>query len=353
MQVSIGLLLFFLNTAFQLYRSLGLDLICAHRIAFCSHEGLRIAILISTVYGISWDRATICVTTIHAKLLEQGQARTLDMMSPSFAESEKRACTVLRQNRSSVSTTAPEQQVEEGNMSTSSPETRSLVVPPPPQTNSSCTMANSSNKSFFSSSNSSSSNTINNAPSPQPPLFKKEEEEQEEEEKEATKPPQPPTFPSHYPILSPFPLPHPAPLPLSPLSSLLLLPRARHLLTSSIHARLLLPQDTHGPPLKLLLDMLCPETPGQADSLLLNFSFQIEGVKLLRLSARARRAVSLLWVAQVAGLVGLIGAGWEGVEAEALRVWQSMVEGDALVRSGEDLAGVVEILRREGGGGGG
>lgn len=255
-------------------------------------------------------------------------------MSPSFAES---------------STTAPEQQVEEGNMSTSSPETRSLAVPPPSQTNSSCTMANSSNKSFFSSS--SSSNTINNAPSPQPPLFKKEEEE---EEKEAKKPPQPPTFPSHYPILSPFPLPPPPPpLPLSPLSSLLLLPRARHLLTSAIHARLLLPQDTHGPPLKLLLDKLCPEIPGQADSLLLNFSFQIEGVKLLRLSPRARRAVSLLWVAQVAGLVGLIGAGWEGVEAECLRVWQSMVEGDALVRSGEDLAGVVEILRREGGGGGG
>lgn len=253
-------------------------------------------------------------------------------MSPSFAES---------------STTAPEQQVEEGNMSTSSPETRSLVVPPPSQTNSSCTMANSSNKSFFSS----SSNTINNAPSPQPSSFKKEEEE---EEKEATKPPQPPTFPSHYPILSPFPLPPPPPpLPLSPLSSLLLLPRARHLLTSAIHARLLLPGDTHGPPLKLLLDMLCPEIPGQADSLLYNFSFQIEGVKLLRLSARARRAVSLLWVAQVAGLVGLIGAGWEGVEAECLRVWQSMVEGDALVRSGEDLAGVVEILRREGGGGGG
>lgn len=254
-------------------------------------------------------------------------------MSPSLAES---------------STTAPEQQVEERNMSTSSPETRSLVVPPPSQTNSSCTMANSSNKSFFSS-NSSSSNTINNAPSPQPPLFK----EEEEEEKEATKTPQAPTFPSHYPILSPFPLPPPPPLPLSPLSSLLLLPRARHLLTSSIHARLLLPGDTHGPPLKLLLDKLCPETPGQADSLLYNFSFQIEGVKLLRLSARARRAVSLLWVAQVAGLVGLIGAGWEGVEAECLRIWQSMVEGDALVRSGEDLAGVVEILRREGGGGGG
>lgn len=270
-------------------------------------------------------------------------------MSPSFAESEQRACTVLRQNRSSVSTTAPEQQVEEGNMSTSSPEeTRSLVVPPPSQTNSSCTMANSSNKSFFSSS--SSSNTINNAPSPQPPSFK----EEEEEEKEATKPPQPPTFPSHYPILSPFPLPPPPPpLPLSPLSSLLLLPRARHLLTSAIHARLLLPGDTHGPPLKLLLDKLCPEVPGQADSLLYNFSFQIEGVKLLRLSARARRAVSLLWVAQVAGLLGLIGAGWEGVEAECLRVWQSMVEGDALVRSGEDLTGVVEILRREGGGGGG
>lgn len=275
-------------------------------------------------------------------------------MSPSFEESEQRACTVLRQNRSSVSTTAPEQQVEEGNMSTSSPETRSLVVPPPPsQTNSSCTMANSSNKSFFSSS-SSSSNTINNAPSPQPPSFKTEKEE-EEEEKEATKTPQPPTFPSHYPILSPFPLPPPPPppLPLSPLSSLLLLPRARHLLTSAIHARLLLPGDTHGPPLKLLLDMLCPEIPGQADSLLLNFSFQIEGVKLLRLSARARRAVSLLWVAQVAGLVGLLGNGWERVEAECLRVWQSMVEGDALVRSGEDLAGVVEILRREGGGGGG